>query len=111
MSFFKIEPYNAVLTMTRKESFLHTNNRTKTCDLLDLMENTDETFCFDNMALFDILHKKMRLPSATYDDVNHLLAHVMIGLTACFRFPGDDNSEMLRYYFRLQDNLTWICVN
>lgn len=66
----QIEPYNAVLTMTH------------------LMENTDQTFCFDNQTLFDILNKTLRLSSGTFDDLNYLLGQVMIGVTACFRFPG-----------------------
>ena len=56
---------------------------------LDLIDNTDETFCFDNTSLFDILTKTLRLPSGTYGDINQILAQVMIGITACFRFPGE----------------------
>ena len=55
---------------------------------LDLIENTDETFCFDNVTLFDILNKTFRSSSGTYQDINQILAQVMIGITACFRFPG-----------------------
>ncbi len=57
---------------------------------LDLIENTDETFCFDNTALFDILNKTLRLRSGTFVDINQILAQVMIGITACFRFPGEN---------------------
>lgn len=55
---------------------------------LDLMDSTDETFCFDNTALFDILTKTLRLSAGNFAQVNQLLAQVMIGVTACFRFPG-----------------------
>ena len=54
------------------------------------MENTDQTFCFDNFTLFDILSKTLRLASGTFDDINYLIGQVMIGLSACFRFPGND---------------------
>ena len=60
---------------------------------LDLMENTDETFCFDNTSLFDILTKTLRLPSGTYGDINQILAQVMIGVTTCFRFPGEIDAQ------------------
>jgi tubulin beta len=56
---------------------------------LDLIDNTDETFCFDNTSLFDILTKTLRLSSGTFGDINQILAQVMIGITACFRFPGE----------------------
>lgn len=55
---------------------------------LDLMDSTDETFCFDNTVLFDIITKTLRLPSGNFSEINQLLAQVMIGITACFRFPG-----------------------
>jgi tubulin beta len=63
---------------------------------LDLIENTDETFCFDNIALFNILNKTFRLSSGSFNDINHILAQVMIGITACFRFPGNLNNHLLR---------------
>ena len=53
------------------------------------MENTDQTFCFDNSTLFDILSQTLRLASGTFDDINYLLGQVMTGLSACFRFPGN----------------------
>lgn len=56
---------------------------------LDLIDNTDETFCFDSTSLFDILTKTLRLSSGTFGDINQILAQVMIGITACFRFPGE----------------------
>ncbi|CAF1038581.1 unnamed protein product [Adineta ricciae] len=71
-----VEPYNAVLTMNH------------------LIENTDETFCFDNVALFEILRRTLRFPSANYTDINQILAQVMIGVTACFRFPGQLNMDL-----------------
>ncbi|CAF0809546.1 unnamed protein product [Rotaria sp. Silwood1] len=76
MSQVVVEPYNSVLTMNH------------------LIENTDETFCFDNITLFDILSKTLRLSSANFTDINQILAQVMIGITACFRFPGQLNMDL-----------------
>ncbi|CAF0949819.1 unnamed protein product [Didymodactylos carnosus] len=76
MSQVVVEPYNAVLTMTH------------------LIENTDETFCFDNSALFDICTKTLRLQSNTMEDINHIMAMVISGITTCFRFPGQLNMDL-----------------
>ncbi|CAF1032027.1 unnamed protein product [Adineta ricciae] len=76
MSQVFIDPYNAVLTMNH------------------LIENADETFCFDNDALFEILHRTLRFPPANDTDINQILAQVMIGVTACFRFPGQLNMDL-----------------
>lgn len=55
------------------------------------MENIDQTFCFDNFTLFEILNKTVRLNSSTnFVDLNYLIGQVMIGMSAAFRFPGND---------------------
>lgn len=71
-----LEPYNAVLSFHQ------------------LLEHTDGCFCIDNEALYDISMQKLKLPSPTYDDLNHLISHVMSGITTCFRFPGQLNSDL-----------------
>ncbi|CAF1438140.1 unnamed protein product [Adineta steineri] len=76
MSQIVIEPYNSVLTMTH------------------LIENTDETFCFDNVALLNILNKILRISSGNFNDINQIIAQVMTGITACFRFPGQLNMDL-----------------
>ena len=55
-----VEPYNATLSVHQ------------------LVENTDETFCIDNEALYDICFRTLRLASPTYGDLNHLVS-VSIG--------------------------------
>ena len=87
----QIEPYNALLTLTRTSTSLECP---PTISSLDLIENTDETFCFDNMVLFDLLHQAQRVSAGHFADVNHLLAEVMLGVTACFRFPGQLNTDL-----------------
>ncbi len=49
-----VEPYNATLSVHQ------------------LVENTDETFCIDNEALYDICFRTLKLPNPSYGDLNHL---------------------------------------
>ncbi|XP_063237559.1 tubulin beta chain-like [Bacillus rossius redtenbacheri] len=71
-----VEPYNAVLSFHF------------------LIENTDQTYCFDNEALHDICVNTLRLSSASLDDMNHLVSAVMSGVTTCMRFPGQQNTSL-----------------
>ncbi|XP_028410041.1 tubulin beta chain-like [Dendronephthya gigantea] len=71
-----VEPYNAILSFHQ------------------LIENTDETFCIDNEALYDICFKTLKLKTPTYGDLNHLVALTMSGVTTCLRFPGQLNADL-----------------
>ncbi|UYV80359.1 TUBB4A [Cordylochernes scorpioides] len=71
-----VEPYNATLSVHQ------------------LVENTDETFCIDNEALYDICFRTLRLPSPSYGDLNHLVSATMSGVTTCLRFPGQLNADL-----------------
>ncbi|XP_043071170.1 tubulin beta chain isoform X2 [Drosophila grimshawi] len=71
-----VEPYNATLSVHQ------------------LCVNTDETFCIDNEALYDICYKTLRLSSPTYPDLNHLVSVTMSGVTTCLRFPGQLNADL-----------------
>jgi len=71
-----VEPYNAVLTINQ------------------LVENSDETFCIDNEALYDLCIRTLKLTSPTYGDLNHLISVVMSGITTCLRFPGQLNADL-----------------
>uniref|UniRef100_A0A0N5AM18 Tubulin beta chain n=1 Tax=Syphacia muris TaxID=451379 RepID=A0A0N5AM18_9BILA len=71
-----LEPYNATLTVHQ------------------LVENTDETFCIDNEALYDICQRTLKLSSPTYGDLNHLVSNTMSGVTTCLRFPGQLNADL-----------------
>lgn len=51
-----VEPYNATLSVHQ------------------LVENTDETFCIDNEALYDICFRTLKLASPSYGDLNHLVS-------------------------------------
>ncbi|EAU33992.1 tubulin beta-1 chain [Aspergillus terreus NIH2624] len=70
-----VEPYNATLSIHQ------------------LVEHADETFCIDNEALHDICKRTLKLPDPSYGDLNHLVSTVMSGVTTCFRFPGQLNSD------------------
>ncbi|XP_063840896.1 tubulin beta chain-like isoform X2 [Scylla paramamosain] len=71
-----VEPYNATLTVNQ------------------LIENTDETYCIDNEALYDICFRTLKLTTPTYGDLNHLVSLAMSGVTTCLRFPGQLNSDL-----------------
>ncbi|VBB33331.1 unnamed protein product [Acanthocheilonema viteae] len=71
-----IEPYNATLSVHQ------------------LVENTDETFCIDNEALYDICLRTLKLTGPTYGDLNHLISMAVSGVTTCLRFPGQLNADL-----------------
>ena len=71
-----VEPYNATLSIHQ------------------LVENTDETYCIDNEALYDICIRTLRLTTPTYNDLNHLVSATMSGVTTCLRFPGQLNADL-----------------
>ncbi|XP_022177811.1 tubulin beta chain-like [Myzus persicae] len=71
-----VEPYNTTLSVHQ------------------LMENTDQTYCIDNEALYDICFRTLKLNTPTYGDLNHLVSAVMCGVTTCFRFPGQLNTDL-----------------
>lgn len=59
-----VEPYNAMLSMHQ------------------LIEGTDETFCFDNEALYGICLRTLKLSSPSYAELNHLVSYTMSGVIA-----------------------------
>ncbi|KAM0682733.1 Tubulin beta chain (Beta tubulin) [Mitosporidium daphniae] len=70
------KPYNATLSVHQ------------------LVENSDETFCIDNEALYDICTRTLKLNTPSYGDLNHLVSVVMSGVTTCLRFPGQLNADL-----------------
>ncbi|KAK1014925.1 Tubulin beta chain (Beta tubulin) [Friedmanniomyces endolithicus] len=54
-----VEPYNATLSVHQ------------------LVENSDETFCIDNEALYDICMRTLKLNNPSYSDLNQLVSAVM----------------------------------
>ncbi|KAK9447793.1 beta-tubulin [Limtongia smithiae] len=71
-----VEPYNATLSVHQ------------------LVENSDETFCLDNEALYDICTRTLKLSQPSHGDLNHLVSAVMSGITTSLRFPGELNSDL-----------------
>ncbi|CAF1220163.1 unnamed protein product [Didymodactylos carnosus] len=71
-----IEPYNCVLSAHQ------------------LLENSDETFCIDNEALYDICFRTLKLTTPTFGDLNHLAVTALCGATTCLRFPGQLNADL-----------------
>ena len=39
-----------------------------------LIDNTDQTYCFDNEALYDICQNTLKMRSPNYANLNHLVA-------------------------------------
>ena len=68
-----VEPYNATLSVHQ------------------LVENTDETFCIDNEALYDICFRTLKLTSPTYGDLNHL-----VSVSMCLRYLMSSSSLTMR---------------
>ncbi|KAH8920537.1 beta-1 and beta-2 tubulin [Atractiella rhizophila] len=71
-----VEPYNATLCFHQ------------------LVENSDETFCLDNEALYDIAQKTLKNSNPDYDFLNALISNVISGCTTTLRFPGQLNSDL-----------------
>jgi len=86
-----VEPYNATLSVHQ------------------LVENTDETFCIDNEALYDICFRTLKLTTPTYGDLNHLVSATMSGITTCLRFPGQVCLPVTRSVCCLSEKLDYHC--
>ncbi|KAI3379263.1 hypothetical protein SNEBB_003915 [Seison nebaliae] len=71
-----VEPYNATLAMHQ------------------LIENTDESFCLDNQALYSICMNNQKIKTPTFSDLNYLVSLAMSGITTCLRFPGQLNADL-----------------
>ncbi|KAJ8588189.1 glutathione synthetase ATP-binding domain-like protein [Rhizopogon salebrosus TDB-379] len=61
-----------------------------------VVENSDETFCIDGEALYDICFRTFKLSTPTYGDVNHLVSFVMYGMVAPLACVSLVNSTDLR---------------
>ena len=53
-----VEPYNATLSVHQ------------------LVENTDETYCIDNEALYDICFRTLKLTTPTYGKIPHRFIYI-----------------------------------
>ncbi|ROT68466.1 Tubulin beta-2 chain [Penaeus vannamei] len=84
-----VEPYNATLSIHQ------------------LVENTDETYCIDNEALYDICFRTLKLANPTYGDLNHLVSLTMSGVTTCFRFPGQLNADLRKLAVNMVPSLVF----
>jgi len=71
-----VEPYNATLSLNQ------------------LIDNTDQTYCIDNEALYDICMRTLKVSKPSYTDLNNLVSLTMSGVTTCLRFPGQLNADL-----------------
>ena len=74
-----VEPYNATLSVHQ------------------LIENTDEAYCIDNEALYDISFRTLRVSNPSYGDLNHLVSMTMSGVTTCLRLV----KKLFDYYYTM----------
>lgn len=77
-----VEPYNATLSIHQ------------------LVENTDETFCIDNEALYDICFRTLKLASPTYGDLNHLVS-------VSNHSTGDQNTYNIFLFIESSHSTKW----
>lgn len=71
-----IEPYNAVFGIS------------------ELVVNSDEVITFDNEALYEIALSNLKVSKPNLSDLNHLISMTMAGVTTCFRYPGQLNTDL-----------------
>ena len=67
-----VEPYHATLSIHQ------------------LLENSDETFIFDNESLYNITHNIFKQKEPKYADLNWIICIAMSGITAPYRFISDN---------------------
>lgn len=79
-----VEPYNATLSVHQ------------------LVENTDEVFCIDNEALYDICYRTLKLTTPTYGDLNHLVSATMSGVTTWYAKEELFHLSLYKSYYSLR---------
>jgi tubulin beta len=98
-----ISTYSVVPSRRRSETNVEHYNAT--FSFPGLVTNTDETYCFNNDALFNICTRRLGLNNPKYDDLNHQVSLTMSGVTTCLRFPShlsDDLTANMVPFRRLQ---------
>lgn len=70
-----VEPYNSIFSLDH------------------LIETSDLTVVLDNEALYGICNHVLKV-SCSFADLNHLISSAIGGITTCFRFPGQLNSDL-----------------
>ena len=78
-----VEPYNITLSVHQS------------------VENTDETYCIDNEALYDICFRTLKLTTPNYGDLNHLVSATTSSVTTCLHFPGQLNADLRKLAVKL----------
>ena len=77
------EPYNAVLSTHYT------------------LDYSDCCFLVDNGAIYDIAQKSLGIASPSYADLNCLIAHAIVNVTASLRFQGDLNTGLNEFQTNL----------
>lgn len=56
--------------------------------------NTDDAFCIDNEALYDVCFRALKLAIPPYRHLNHLVSATVSAVTKYLRFPGQLNMDL-----------------
>ena len=59
-----------------------------------LVENTDETYCFENDDLHYVCFRTIKLTTPTYNDLDHLELATTSGVITCLSFPCQLNADL-----------------
>mmetsp|Transcript_48055 Transcript_48055/g.98161 ORF Transcript_48055/g.98161 Transcript_48055/m.98161 type:complete len:442 (-) Transcript_48055:81-1406(-) len=65
-----------------------------TLSMRQLVEMADATVCLDNEALHRICTRVLKQAAPPLSELNHVIAHVMSGVTCSLRFPGHLNADL-----------------
>ena len=64
-------------------------------------DHSDCCFIVDNEAIYDIVRKNLDIARPMYNDLNCLIAHAMVDVTASLRFTGELNGDLNEFLTNL----------
>lgn len=67
---------------------------TTTQSVHQLIENSDDTYCIGNEALYYFYFCTLKMTMPTHDNLNRLLSATMSGVTTCLSFPAQLNTDL-----------------
>lgn len=56
-----------------------------------LVENVDAVYVVQNENIYNILHRKARITSPTFEDFNYTIAGQLSDMSSCIRFKSDQS--------------------
>ena len=58
------------------------------------VDQTELTFLYENEMMYEIIERALGIKCSAYNNINHLMAQVVSGITASFRFDGSLNTDI-----------------